>query len=57
MKIYDFHCGKKDCGLLKISRFSGRNPDRGYCFFAAYALKKPNSTYTPPDLIEQAVLR
>ena len=22
MKIYDFHCGKKDCGLLKISRFS-----------------------------------
>jgi len=36
---------EEDCGLLKISRFSGRNPDCMYCFFYADAPKKPNSPY------------
>jgi len=31
---------KKDFGLLKILRFSGRNPDRRNYFSAAYALEK-----------------
>jgi len=31
---------EEDFGLLKISRFSGRNPDRRNYFSAAYALEK-----------------
>jgi len=31
---------EEDFGLLKISRFSGRNPDRRIYFSAAYALEK-----------------
>jgi len=37
--------------LLKISQFSGRNPDRMNCFSAAYALEKPNPPRMSPDLI------
>ena len=36
------------CGNLKISRFSGRFPDRRYCFSYAFAPEKPSATYTPP---------
>ena len=48
---------EKDCGLLKISQFSGRNPDQTNCFSAACALEKPDATYTPPRLIPLDVLR
>ena len=48
---------EKDCGLLKISQFSGRNPDQTNCFSAACALEKPAATYTPPRLIHLDVLR
>ena len=48
---------EKDCGLLKISQFSGRNPDQTNCFSAACALEKPDATYTPPRLIHLDVLR
>jgi len=55
LKIFDEL--EKDCGLLKISRFSGRNPDRRYYFPAAFALGKSNSPHMSLNLIEQAVLR
>ena len=48
---------EKDCGLLKISQFSGRNPDQTNCFSAACALEKPAATYTPLRLIHLDVLR
>ena len=48
---------EKDCGLLKISQFSGRNPDQTNCFSAACALKKPDAAYTPPRLIHLDFLR
>ena len=48
---------EKDCGLLKISQFSGRNPDQTNCFSAACALEKPDAAYTPPRLIHLDFLR
>jgi len=41
-----------NCGLLKILRFSGRNPDGGYYFPSAYASEKYGLTahVAEPDL-------
>ena len=43
--------GEGDCGNLKISRFSGRFPDRRNCFSSACAPEKLNARYTPPRSI------
>jgi len=47
---------EEDCGLLKIKRFSGRNPDLRNYFFSADAPKKSDPPHMSPDLILQAVL-
>jgi len=54
LRIFDE--GKKDCGLLKISQFSGRNPDGRYYFSAAYALEKSNSPRMSLNLILKEIL-
>jgi len=43
--------------LLKILRFSGRNPDLRYYFSGACALEKSNLPHMSPDLMEEVVLR
>lgn len=43
---------EKDSGLLKISRFSGRNPDYRYDLSFTYAIEKSNPTHMSPDLIK-----
>jgi hypothetical protein len=55
LRIFDEQ--EEVCGLLKISRFSGRNPDCRQYFSAAYALEKSNSPHMSLNLIFQAVLR
>jgi len=48
---------EEDFGLLKISRFSRRNPDRGNYFSAAYAPEKYGSGVHAAAPIFQAGLR